>query len=98
MDECIEVLESSSAVLPSDKVLCQHAKLQHINEEIGVQFSMDDPSASINISDARVQHALKNFERELSDWSNLVPNTVWSCEFPIASLLLVNSDSYSSCS
>ena len=86
MDECIEVLQSSAAVLPSDRVLCQHAKLQHINEEIGVQFSMDDPSANINISDSRVQHALKNFERELGDWSNSVPNTVWSCESLVTEL------------
>lgn len=81
MDECIEVLESAATALPSDKVLCQHAKLQHINEEIGVQFSMDDPSASINISDSHVQHALKNFERKLDEWSNVVPENVWSRKF-----------------
>jgi len=91
MDECIEVLESSDAVLPSDKVLCQHAKLQHINEEIGVEFSMDDPSASINISDSRVQLALKSFERELTEWNNAVPKPVWSCKsfFDVQLLLTV---------
>ena len=68
MDECIEILESSSGALPTDKLLCRHVKLQHLNEEIGREFSMDDPSATINISDAHVQNALKAFENQLRGW------------------------------
>lgn len=82
MDECIEVLESSATALPSDNLLCQHVKLQHINEEIGQQFSMDDPSAAITISDSRVQFQLKAFEHQLGEWGKAVPNTIWNSERP----------------
>lgn len=82
MDECIEVLESSATALPSDNLLCQHVKLQHINEEIGQQFSMDDPSAAITISDSRVQCQLKAFEHQLGEWGKAVPNTIWNSERP----------------
>jgi hypothetical protein len=69
MDECIEIMESSSEALPSDKLLCHHVKLQRINEDVGVSFSMDDPSASVSISDPKVQYSLRGFERNLADWT-----------------------------
>ena len=75
MDECLDVLENSEYALPSDKFLCQFVRLQHINEDIGLQFSMDDPSATINISDTRVQYALKAFENQLQEWSSAAQNS-----------------------
>lgn len=79
MDECVEVLETADDALPSDKALCQFVKLQHINEEVGQQFLMDDPSATITISDSPVQYALKVFESQLSGWSKAASaSTVWN--------------------
>jgi len=78
MDECIEMLESSSEALPSDKLLCQHVKLQHINEDVCVSFSMDDPSATVTMSDSKVQYALRGFERNLSDWTKAVPKSIYN--------------------
>jgi hypothetical protein len=46
---------------------------QHIAEEIDAQFSMDDPVSTVSIADAKVQYALKGFERDLEKWSNQVP-------------------------
>lgn len=77
MDECVEVLQTSDMALPSDKILCRHVGLQHINEEIGNQFSMDDPSAAVTISDTKVQMSLKSFERELEDWTRAVPQKTY---------------------
>jgi len=77
MDECIEVLETSDLALPSDKILCQHVLLQHINEEIGNQFCMDDPSAPVSITDAKVQMSVKAFERALDDWTLAVPKKLF---------------------
>jgi len=67
-------LETSPDAFPSDKILCQWVRIQHIAEDIGLQFSMDDPAASVFISDARVQHALKGFERELEAWRKQIPS------------------------
>lgn len=77
LDECIKVLESAPETLPSDKLLCQHVKLMHINEEVGVRFSMDDPAATIAISDPRVQFAIGAFEKRLDEWVKGVPRTQW---------------------
>ena len=51
MKECIEVLETHPDAFPSDKLFCQHIKIQHICEDIGLQFLMDDNTANISITD-----------------------------------------------
>ena len=81
MDECIEVLETSDAALPSDRRLCQHVRLQQINEDIGQQFSMDDPSAAVSLLDHRVQYAIKAFENRLQDWNKAVLQKDWNGMF-----------------
>jgi hypothetical protein len=84
MAECIEVLETSPDAAASDKTLCQWVRSQHIAEEVGVQFSMDDSFATVLISDPKVQYALKGFERDLELWSDQVPKEVQTrkCEIP----------------
>jgi hypothetical protein len=78
MADCVEGLENSPEAAPSDKVLCQWVRSQHIAEEVGTQFSMDDPVANISIADSKVQYALKGFERDLEKWSNGIPADVQS--------------------
>ena len=78
MDDCVEVLESSPHALESDKVLCQWIRSQHIAEEVGTQFSMDDPVANVSIADSKVQLSLKGFERDLEKWSNQIPANIAS--------------------
>ena len=81
MDECLEVLETSDAALQTDRILCQFVRLQHIVEEVGHQFSMDDPSATITISDTRVQQALKTFEHQLKEWNAAASSSsAWNCQ------------------
>ncbi|RDW73985.1 hypothetical protein BP5796_07427 [Coleophoma crateriformis] len=76
MNECVEVLETSPDALDSDKFLTQWVRSQRIAEEVGTQFSMDDPSANISITDLKVQYALRGFERDLERWSSQVPPNV----------------------
>ena len=78
MADCIEALESSPDAADSDKVLCQWVRSQHIAEEIGTQFSMDDPMANVSIADSKIQYALKGFERELDKWTSQVPTGIQS--------------------
>lgn len=73
MDDCLEVLESSKEALPSDKWLVCLVKGQHLVEEVGFQFSMDDPTVEISITEAKTQYHLKAFERQLNEWRNQVP-------------------------
>jgi hypothetical protein len=73
MDNCLEFFETSPEAAPSDRILCDWVRNQHIAEEIGTQFSMDDPTATVNIADSKVQFAMKGFERDLEKWSSHVP-------------------------
>lgn len=73
MQDCVEFLETSPEAAPSDQTLCKWVRIQHIAEEIGTQFSMDDPTACVSIADSKVQYALKGFERDLEKWSSQVP-------------------------
>ncbi|KAF2469107.1 uncharacterized protein BDR25DRAFT_51123 [Lindgomyces ingoldianus] len=65
MEESVNILETSTEALPSDKILLQHIKMAHIGENISVQFCMDDPSVEVSISEPKVIYALKIFENEL---------------------------------
>ncbi|KAH8657458.1 hypothetical protein BGZ60DRAFT_531622 [Tricladium varicosporioides] len=78
MADCIEFLEASPEAAPSDRVLCQWVRSQHIAEEIGTQFSMDDPMATVSIADSKVQYALKGFERDLEKWSSQITPDIQS--------------------
>ncbi len=72
MADSVQVLENSPEALPSDKILCQWIKSQQIAEEVGTQFSMDDPAATVNIADPKIQYALRGFERDLEKWSSQI--------------------------
>jgi hypothetical protein len=84
MDDCLKVLENSPEAAPSDKILCQWVRSQHIAEEIGTQFSMDDPVASVSIADSKVQISLKGFERDLENWNSQVPVDIKSRKSEVA--------------
>ena len=73
MKECIEVLETHPDAFPSDKLFCQHVKIQHICEDIGLQFLMDDNTATISITDPKVTYALNVLENQLKSWKEQIP-------------------------
>lgn len=82
MAECVERLENSPEAAPSDRSLCEWVRGQHIAEDVGEQFSMDDPVASVSISDPKVQYALKGFERDLEKWGSHLSSESYSRKFP----------------
>ena len=72
-DECLEILSTSPDALPSDKWLCHLVRAQHIAEDIGFQFSMDDPVSQLFLTDSKTQYHLKAFERQLNEWRQSTP-------------------------
>lgn len=66
MDESVRILENSPEAFPSDRLLCQQVKMAHVSEKISVEFSMDDPTIEVSISDPKVIYAIKIFENELN--------------------------------
>jgi hypothetical protein len=73
MTESLKVLETSSDAVASDKHFCAWIRSQHIAEEVGYQFSMDDPFAKVSIADDKTHYALKKFENDLAVWRQDVP-------------------------
>ena len=73
MSESLNVLETSPDAVSSDKHLCAWIRSQHIAEEVGYQFSMDDPFAKVSIADDKTNYALKKFENDLALWRQEVP-------------------------
>ncbi|CZR62804.1 related to cercosporin resistance protein [Phialocephala subalpina] len=78
MADCIDVLEHSPEAASSDKAFCQWIRIQYIAEDIGTQFSMNDPVARVSIADSMVQYILKGCERDLEKWSSQIPPEVQS--------------------
>ncbi|KAI0139684.1 hypothetical protein BJ166DRAFT_489392 [Pestalotiopsis sp. NC0098] len=75
MTECMDILESSPEAAPSDKYLCHLVWTHRLAEEVGIQFSMDDPNTFVNIAEPKVQYALRGFERDLEKYSDSIPKT-----------------------
>lgn len=67
MDEWLDALESSQDALESDKTLCQLVRLQRLADELGSKVSLDHV-CHIDVSDPKIECALKEFERHLNDW------------------------------
>ncbi|OJJ31406.1 hypothetical protein ASPWEDRAFT_54594 [Aspergillus wentii DTO 134E9] len=78
MDECLEALETSTAAYPSDKVLCQHIRLQHITEEFALQLSLEDSSAPMPTRAIQTQVTHRAFKRQLADWRTNMQDGVWN--------------------
>lgn len=72
-EDCIEELMNNPDAAPTDKLLCQHVKLQRICEEVGQQFRMHDPSAVVSLDDAQVAYNVRHFENELKRWKEDIP-------------------------
>ena len=68
MTECLHDLETSTEALPSDKSFCQWIKLQRLADDLGAQISTDDVSHA-EISDPKIQYALKGFEVQMNEWT-----------------------------
>ncbi|KAK8048598.1 hypothetical protein PG994_010328 [Apiospora phragmitis] len=73
MTECMDILESSPEAAPTDKYLCHLVWTHRLAEEVGIQFSMDDPNAIVNVAEPKVQYALRGFERDLAKYSENIP-------------------------
>ncbi|GAP91483.1 putative fungal specific transcription protein [Rosellinia necatrix] len=73
MTECMDILESSPEAAPTDRYLCHLVWTHRLAEEVGIQFSMDDPSVFVNITENKVQYALRGFERDLAKYSEGIP-------------------------
>jgi RalA-binding protein 1 len=73
MTESLDILESSLDAAPTDKYFCHLVQQHRLGEDIGGQFSLDDPSNMVDINDARTQYSLKALERDLEKIHKDVP-------------------------
>ncbi|ETN43143.1 uncharacterized protein HMPREF1541_02301 [Cyphellophora europaea CBS 101466] len=74
-DECVDILSNAEDAAPTDKWLCFLVRAQHIAEDIGLEFSMDDPASQVSLTDHKTQYHLKAFERQLEEWErSATPN------------------------
>ncbi|RFU72014.1 c6 transcription factor war1 [Trichoderma arundinaceum] len=76
MTECLEILETSADAAPTDKYFCHLVWAHRLAEEVGGQFSLDDPSTMVNITDARTQYALRALERDLDKYIASIPKNL----------------------
>ncbi len=76
MDVCVEALENPNEASKVDLFLCQWAKAQHIAEEIGQHFFMDDPAANLDVSDLSVRYILRGLEQQFDRFKAQIPSHV----------------------
>jgi len=65
MDECLKILEVSPDAASSDEIFCQWIRLQHIADDVGTQFSIEDPAACAGLDDSKMRFAIKGLEGQL---------------------------------
>ena len=79
MDEWLEALETDQDALESDKMLCQWVRLQRLADELGSKLSLDHV-CHIDVSDPKIESALRGFERQMNDWHEQTPEDKPSCK------------------
>jgi len=65
-DECVKFLETSPSAAPSDKYFCQRVRIQHVAEDVGVHFSIEDPSRFLETNEPRSAIRSKDLKRSCS--------------------------------
>lgn len=83
IDESVNTLENSSDAAPSDRVLCQWVRRQHLVEEVMEKLHIDELIDTTSTSDPIIHNILKTFEESLDSWRKNIPEEVVSCEFHI---------------
>ncbi|KAF5022741.1 hypothetical protein F66182_5204 [Fusarium sp. NRRL 66182] len=73
MAESLHLLQSSPDAAPTDAYFCHFVWAHHLSEEFVVQFTLDDPSKDISITDPRTQYMLKGLEQDLKRYKEAVP-------------------------
>ncbi|PON20756.1 hypothetical protein TGAM01_v210357 [Trichoderma gamsii] len=92
MTESLEILESSPDAAPTDKYFSHLVWTHRLAEEVGEQFSLDDPSSLVNITDARTQYALRALERDLDKYiASVAKNMMQQCSFMLTVGMFVPS-------
>ncbi|KPM36634.1 hypothetical protein AK830_g9930 [Neonectria ditissima] len=73
MADCVRVLESSPDAAPTDKYFCHLVWVYHLAEETLLDFSMEDPSVVLKITDLRAQCFLRVLGRNLETYASPIP-------------------------
>lgn len=82
IEECLDILSSDPAALPSDQWLCDLVRLQHISEDASIVFSMDDPGSTITLRDVKVQYQIGGFRQQLERWRRNASSDITQGESP----------------
>ena len=64
LEECLQLLETSIDALPSDQILCHWVRLQHIADDIGEQFNVEDPTCLDDLDDMKMKQIVQGFEAQ----------------------------------
>lgn len=81
MGECVKYLQTSPAVLPSDRNLVAWVQLLKISEEIAVAFSFEDMNNIASLSDHQTQLMLKLYEERLNQWRRHMDSRIMIGEY-----------------
>lgn len=73
MEESLHLLQSSPNAAPTDAYFCHLVWTHHLSEQVNVQFSLDDPTFDVHISETRTQYILKGLEKDLKRYREKVP-------------------------
>jgi RalA-binding protein 1 len=89
LEESLTILQTSPDAAPTDPYLCHLVRTNKLGEEIGTQFSFDEPIMTLNLADARSQVILRRFERELEKHKSEVPKELMQRTVDYPCLLLI---------
>ncbi|MCJ1380609.1 hypothetical protein MMC17_003717 [Xylographa soralifera] len=84
LDECVDVLETSSEAMSSDKLLSLAAKLQRIQDDVVVRFKTENEYLSSRSHNSDSSTEITSFRRRLDDWLTEKPKDVVSSFLTLA--------------
>lgn len=95
LQECLDLISSSPLALSSDALLCHLVRYQHIMEDIGATFHMDDPAHEVVFNDVGTRRHVSFFESRFKAWAGTLPSAEGppsTCESELSALLQIHAD------
>lgn len=83
MAESWDMLRTSAERAPTDEYFCALVWTHRISEDVGQQFTMDDPDDPVNINEPRVAYTLKKLERDLEQYQKSLPKELMQGAWPV---------------
>ena len=75
-NDCLFMLEYSPHALPTDRLLCQYIRAEHLCDQIASQLHFGDYTVCHDVSEPVTKFLMQDLQNKITDWKSPIPMTL----------------------